>query len=178
LPGLPASDVLVLLLQHSPLDSTRMSGREERANLFARLFGIEALVRSGALFRASSDVESFVRTAEILLDLSAHKAWLKEGAGWCLCELLARLGESTESWKDEAQAWFLRRIGSVEMGPEKLAMLLQMRASFPVSSLPMWRRRRPDACCRTPTSRLFWRRSRAQRSLHTPTCRHWHASSK
>ena len=135
-----------------------MSGREERANLFARLFGIEALVRSGALFRASSDVESFVRTAEILLDLSAHKAWLKEGAGWCLCELLARLGESTESWKDEAQAWFLRRIGSVEMGPEKLAMLLQMRASFPVSPLPMWRRRRPDACCRTPTSRLFWRR--------------------
>jgi len=96
--------VLPLVLSSSALPSGA-KGREERDLLFARLFGLHALVVSDALFQPSSTLRDFETVIQEALYLGERKTWLRESAGW-LVQTAARrlLSQTTESleWKDEA----------------------------------------------------------------------------
>jgi DNA polymerase phi len=74
-----------------------MKGSDERDGLFARLFGLTALVQSGALFRG--DAEVFGQVMDALVELGRKKLYLRESAWWAIvqaCDLLVASGVEWE----------------------------------------------------------------------------------
>lgn len=63
-----------------------MKGKELRAVLFGRLFGLQALANSGVLQKAEK--ESVSRFVDALVELSSIKSWLRETAMFTLCQFL------------------------------------------------------------------------------------------
>lgn len=71
-----------------------MKGTDERDGLFARLFGLIALVQSGSLFssiegKAAKDASEVVgKTLSCLVELGGKKGWLRESAWWGVVQAL------------------------------------------------------------------------------------------
>ncbi|ODV70552.1 DNA polymerase V [Hyphopichia burtonii NRRL Y-1933] len=86
--GLTLSSYLDQVLKASETKAS-MKGKEERAVLFGRLFGLQVLVNSQLLFddSVSSDIllKDFVNA---LIDLSGSKSWLRETAIFTLCQFI------------------------------------------------------------------------------------------
>ncbi|CUM66246.1 uncharacterized protein PRCAT00003906001 [Priceomyces carsonii] len=82
---------LELVLAASEVKSN-MKGKEERAVLFGRLFGLQALLNSKVLFDESlvskGDLSKFV---DALISLSVAKTWLREPAMFTLCQFISLL---------------------------------------------------------------------------------------
>lgn len=119
-----------------------MSGQEERDVLFARLFGLKAIINSGLLFRVKplsssstspGSLKAFETVMTELLELGESKSWLKESSWWTLDSLLEHLLSSSVSWKEEAFGSILNRvyIGDKSWGPEKVAFTLRLQKSHP-----------------------------------------------
>lgn len=91
-----------------------MTGQEERDVLFARLFGLTAVIRSGLLLRDTplpasassatfaSSLTSYKDVLLALLALGEKKSWLRESAWWSIGLAVDSLGASTVPWKDDA----------------------------------------------------------------------------
>ncbi|KAH0827009.1 DNA polymerase phi-domain-containing protein [Lanmaoa asiatica] len=102
------------------VDSTKrqgsMSGQEERDVLFARLFGITAVVRSGLLVRQKplpstsssspnapvSSLETYRSVLTYLLEIGEAKSWLRESAWWTIGLAVDAVQSSSVPWKVEA----------------------------------------------------------------------------
>ncbi|KAN0076879.1 DNA polymerase phi domain containing protein [Tylopilus felleus] len=99
------------------VDSTKrqgsMSGQEERDVLFARLFGIAAVVRSGLLVRQTplpstlshmpvSSLDTYTSLLTYLLEIGEAKLWLRESAWWTIGLAIDAVQASSVSWKVEA----------------------------------------------------------------------------
>ncbi|PWN40736.1 hypothetical protein IE81DRAFT_204209 [Ceraceosorus guamensis] len=141
LPALGSQDVLRLLLSSCPLEK-KQSGAEERNSLFARLFGVLALVRSFALLReskaqaqAQAQVEQSVRCCvQVLLDLYATKSWLMEPSAWVAQQLLQQAFQISSALACELTKQML--LGQVEgksksttfQGPDRIAILLSVQS--------------------------------------------------
>lgn len=81
-------DVLFLIQKHSTAQG-KVSRSEERNLLFARLFGLQALLRSGLLLNhTDARVGEVTQIISLLDQLAKTKAWLTESAGWVINELL------------------------------------------------------------------------------------------
>ncbi|WVQ79016.1 hypothetical protein IAT38_001108 [Cryptococcus sp. DSM 104549] len=96
-----ARQVFSLVIRNSPF-SRNMKGSDERDGMFARLFGMTAIVQSGALFAPSASKEDFRGVVEQLVTLGQAKAWMRESAWWTLVGAVEGLVESNVEWKDEA----------------------------------------------------------------------------
>lgn len=90
-----------------------MSGQEERDVLFARLFGIAAVVRSGLLVRQTplpntssntpvSSLETYQSVLTYLLEIGEARSWLRESAWWTIGLAIDAVQASSVSWKVEA----------------------------------------------------------------------------
>lgn len=90
-----------------------MSGQEERDVLFARLFGIAAVVRSGLLVRQTplpstlshmpvSSLDTYTSLLTYLLEIGEAKLWLRESAWWTIGLAIDAVQASSVSWKVEA----------------------------------------------------------------------------
>lgn len=126
---------MLVLKYATPQDIVR--GQEERDFLFARLFGVQALVQSGVLFASRSRLEDFQRATEVILAVSEKKGWLRESSWWVLVQAVEKIGEQeVPSWKSEALEWLAERICSTkrEWTPEKLGLVLKLREQLPVST--------------------------------------------
>lgn len=122
-----------------------MSGQEERDVLFARLFGLTSLIRSGLLVRAqplpssgsaspsASSLAAYTDVLAQLLALGEAKSFLRESAWWTLGLALDALAESDVPWKDDAVRATLEAVfGELKAwSPEKLAVALQMQRLWP-----------------------------------------------
>ncbi len=133
---------ILSLLKNASQTSAGMSGQEERDILFARLFGLKAIINSGLLFRETplsssstspSSLKGFETVMTELLELGESKSWLKESSWWTLNSLLEHLLSSSIPWKEEAFGIILERVyvGDKSWGPEKVAFTLRLQKSHP-----------------------------------------------
>lgn len=102
--------------------------------MFARLFGVFAIVRSGLLFRpGTSGLEDFIWMTDILETLSRGKEWFAESCAWVEVQLLVALaGADDVHWKNDAFQNIAQRLSSAtESRPESLAVLLTLRHAAP-----------------------------------------------
>lgn len=126
---LSVSDVLVLILQYSSPEG-KVSRSEQKNFDFARLFGLQALVRSGSLFRSTTQPMEVSWAITVIIELGAKRAPLLESVGWVLVELLQGVTSPDTSVPSQAKAVALKALSEYattqELSPEKLALLLKL----------------------------------------------------
>ncbi|KAG8748741.1 hypothetical protein FRC10_000132 [Ceratobasidium sp. 414] len=147
-----AASVISSILEAS-VTSGSMKGQEVRDTLFARLFGLTAVIQSGLLFRSSHLPTSPTSTDELgppasslaayqtaiseLINLGDKKSWLRESAFWAIV-LAIKLLYSTSpevGWKKEAVEWTLETVytgdRATEWTSDKLALTLCLQELDP-----------------------------------------------
>ncbi|KIM59218.1 hypothetical protein SCLCIDRAFT_10017 [Scleroderma citrinum Foug A] len=141
---------IVSLISDSTKKQSSMMGQEERDVLFARLFGLTAVIRSGLLVRQTplpssgsansqvSSLESYRDVLEKLLEIGEAKSWLRESAWWTIGLAIDTVQAASPSvpWKMEALDTTVEHLFSKgrESGlwtPEKVAMLLKLQPLTP-----------------------------------------------
>jgi DNA polymerase phi len=132
------------------VDSTKkkasMSGQEERDILFARLFGIAAVVRSRLLVRQKplpstssnvpvSSLEAYESVLTHLLEIGEAKSWLRESAWWTIGLAIDAVQSSSVSWKAKALDSAIKVVYSKDEDgfwtPEKVAITLKLQPLTP-----------------------------------------------
>lgn len=136
------SQVLAFVLETSQIQGS-MTGQEVRDALFARLFGITAIIQSGLLVRAgkkgngkgdkSSDLESYESALSELIALGEKKSWLREGAWWSILLAMEALYSSGVRWKNDAIKSSTRILFTDyhSWSPEKIALTLKLQKLDP-----------------------------------------------
>jgi DNA polymerase phi len=133
MPAVTAPQVISLLIRNSSV-SNGMKGTEERDMLFARLFGLSALVQSSALFAPGSSRQDFEAVIDRLIELGSKKGWLRESAWWAVVQASEKLLKSEVAWKEDGLKGLLTTIKE-EKGwtQEKVALVLLLEREMPVS---------------------------------------------
>ncbi|KAJ8597910.1 hypothetical protein M405DRAFT_2131 [Rhizopogon salebrosus TDB-379] len=123
-----------------------MTGQEERDVLFARLFGLCAVIHSGLLVRQTplstspssatnpSSLESYKELVDHLLTLGEKKSWLRESAWWTLGHAIDAVIKSSVSWKEEALALTLEVVYGRNKNlwtPETVSITLKLQPATP-----------------------------------------------
>lgn len=138
------SQVVALILDSSKTQGS-MTGQEERDVLFARLFGLTAVIQSGLLVRTTplsssassatevSNLASFLELISQLLLLGEKRSWLRESAWWTIGLAIDALGTSSVSWRDDAFTATLERlyVDNKVWTPEKVALTLKLQKLRP-----------------------------------------------
>ncbi|VDB99939.1 unnamed protein product [Peniophora sp. CBMAI 1063] len=138
------SQILAFVLDASQIGSS-LSGQEERDMLFARLFGITAIIRSGLLVRTqplpssgssapeASSLQGYKDVVSQLLELGEKKPWLRESAWWSLGLAVEALYKSDVHWKDDAVKFTVEKVFEEDKAwsPEKIALGVKMQALWP-----------------------------------------------
>lgn len=128
------------------MTSSSMKGQEVRDTLFARLFGLTAIIQSGLLFRSTrlttslsspnelglpaSSLASYQTTISELLNLGDKKSWLRESSWWAIILAVKSLHLTSPAveWQDPAIQWTVDKIyrgeRAKEWTPDKLALTL------------------------------------------------------
>lgn len=124
------------LLKSSSEIASGSKGSEERDLLFARLFGIHAVVASGFLFRSTSTFYDWRVAIEEVIYLGERKAWLRESAGWVVQGATRQLLQREDvEWKAEAIQLLIETAfkptpaGTLEWTPERLALAILLQHS-------------------------------------------------
>ncbi|QRW14703.1 DNA polymerase phi subunit [Ceratobasidium sp. AG-Ba] len=143
-----AASIISSILEAS-VTSGSMKGQEVRDALFARLFGLTAVIQSGLLFRntllpssvgsalPSSSLAAYQTTISELLDLGGKKSWLRESAWWAIILAVKSLYTSLPEveWKKEAADWTVETVyhgtRAAEWTPDKLALTLCLQKLDP-----------------------------------------------
>lgn len=130
-----------------------MKGQEIRDTLFARLFGLTAVIQSGLLFRGShlpaspsspndlgppaSSLAAYQTTISELLGLGEKKSWLRESAWWAIILAVKLLHSASPrlEWEKAAVDWTLDTVyrgdRAAEWTPDKLALTLCLQELEP-----------------------------------------------
>jgi DNA polymerase phi len=130
-----------------------MKGQEIRDTLFARLFGLTAVIQSGLLFRDShlppslsspnelgppaSSLAAYQTTVSELLGLGDKKSWLRESAWWAIILAVKLLHSASPrvKWEKEAIQWTLDTVyggaHAAEWTPDKLALTVYLQELEP-----------------------------------------------
>lgn len=100
--------------------------------MFARLFGITALVDSGALFASNARLDDFKMVIDQLIILQNAKEWLTEAAGWGLLRAAEGVADSSVEWKSEALQYLTEKFfADKTWTPEKVALALTLSSKAP-----------------------------------------------
>ncbi|KAG6895358.1 hypothetical protein C0992_001665, partial [Termitomyces sp. T32_za158] len=138
------SQIVALIVNGSKVQSS-MSGQEERDVLFARLFGLTAVVQSGLVVRTgtlntsassaadASTLSSFEEVIKELLFLGEKKSWLRESAWWTINLAMDALKDSQVAWRDDAVLKTIQQlfVDYDIWSPEKVALTLKLQGSYP-----------------------------------------------
>lgn len=122
-----------------------MTGQEERDVLFARLFGLTAVIQSGLLVRdtplstsassqtAASNLSNYQEVLSELLALGEKKSWLRESAWWTIGLAVDALAASGVAWKSSAFDATVQSIfvDNKTWSPEKVALTLKLQTHCP-----------------------------------------------
>lgn len=133
--------ILAIVVNNSQTSGS-MTGQEERDNLFARLFGIKAIIQSGLLVKqtplrtssaAPTSLQCFELVLSELISLGEKKSWLRESCWWTMLSALETVNSSGVSWKDDAVKLILNRIYAEDKSwsPEKVALTLRFKTMYP-----------------------------------------------
>jgi len=123
-----------------------MTGQEERDVLFARLFGLSAVIHSGLLVRQTplsaspssatnpSCLGSYRELVDHLLALGEKKSWLRESAWWTIGHAIDTVVKSSVLWREEALASTLEVVYARNKDlwtPETIAITLKLQPAMP-----------------------------------------------
>ncbi|KAF5386843.1 hypothetical protein D9615_001886 [Tricholomella constricta] len=136
---------IVTLIVDGTKTGGSMTGQEERDVLFARLFGLTAVIQSGLLVRTgslttsassaahASTLSSYEETIKQLIALGENKSWLRESAWWTIILAVDALKESEVTWKKDAVDVTLHQLfeENKDWSPEKVALALKLQALHP-----------------------------------------------
>lgn len=118
-----------------------MHYQEVRDHHIGRLFGAEAIIKSGILFHGTNDAERYERILDIIYDLAKEKSWLREQCGFVLYQSL-----ETSSTLGYIHAVIdkLRSAGLAKT-PEGVAIWISVQKKFPSVTVPkdVWHRDSP-----------------------------------
>ncbi|KAG6845192.1 hypothetical protein H0H87_012749 [Tephrocybe sp. NHM501043] len=138
------SQIVTLIVDGTSTQGS-MTGQEERDVLFARLFGLTAIIRSGLVVRAgslptsassaadASTSASFEETIKLLIALGEKKSFLRESAWWTINLAIDALKDAKVTWKDSVVDAILQQL-FVEYdiwSPEKVGVALKLQAIYP-----------------------------------------------
>ncbi|KAJ7489850.1 DNA polymerase phi-domain-containing protein [Mycena galericulata] len=138
------SQILALVIDATKSQGS-MTGQEERDVIFARLFGLTAIIQSGLIVRtkplptsassetSASSVVSFHDAVFNLLVLGEKKSWLRESAWWSLGLAIDALNASNVPWKTNAIDVTVECVfsGNPAWSPEKVAIALKLQSIDP-----------------------------------------------
>ncbi|SJL00256.1 uncharacterized protein ARMOST_03568 [Armillaria ostoyae] len=138
------AQILALIMDATKTQKS-MTGQEERDVLFARLFGITAVIQSGLFIRtdplpesassstSASSLQSFKDIVSELVTLGEKKSWLRESAWWTILLALEALNSSGVTWKEEGFGYSIETtLGSdSQWTPEKVALMLKLQHLCP-----------------------------------------------
>lgn len=138
------SQIVALIVNGSKVQSS-MSGQEERDVLFARLFGLTAVIQSGLVVRTgvlntsassaadASTLSSFEEVIKELLVLGEKKSWLRESAWWTINLAIDSLKDSQVTWRGDAVLRVIQQlfVDYDIWSPEKVALTLKLQALYP-----------------------------------------------
>lgn len=138
------SQILTLIFESTKTQGS-MTGQEERDILFARLFGLTAVIESRLLVRATppqtsassgtlaTSLASYREIVSELLILGEKKTWLRESAWWAINLALSSLEESGVIWKADAVKATLQTlfIENKSWSPEKIAIAVRLQNLYP-----------------------------------------------
>lgn len=138
------SQIVALILDTAKTHGS-MTGQEERDVLFARLFGLTAVIQSGLLVRPTpsstsastssgfSDVHAYNNVLDELLLLGERRSWLRESAWWTIGLAIEALSLSDVPWKAHAEESTIQSlyIGNKTWTPEKIAITLKLQKRYP-----------------------------------------------
>lgn len=137
MPQLSPSHVISLVLRSS-ITSNSQKGTEQRDALFARLFGLMAVIDSGLLLRPTASLEDFKLTLGELWGLGEKKAWIREPAWWAAIRgVRALLNAEQMSWKEQAIQAVVDRVygkagaGAMPWTQEQVALTLLLQSHRP-----------------------------------------------
>ncbi|KAL8715990.1 MAG: hypothetical protein Q9220_000657 [cf. Caloplaca sp. 1 TL-2023] len=121
------------------------SGQEERDHHFGRLFGAEALIKSGIIFRPSVSAIAWPKVLDIIYEAPKKKIWLREECGYILYgSVQTLLAENRDP--DFAQT-LINKLCDYDLTKtaEGVAIWLKIRTDFPEVTLPrdQWRKENP-----------------------------------
>jgi DNA polymerase phi len=122
-----------------------MTGQEVRDMLFARLFGLTAVIRSGLLIRVTplptsasfetlaSSLAGYQETISQLIALGEKKSWLREGAWWTIMLAIEALHTSAVPWKNDAIETTIETlfVENKDWSPEKVALTVKLQGLYP-----------------------------------------------
>ncbi|PYI24589.1 hypothetical protein BO99DRAFT_448257 [Aspergillus violaceofuscus CBS 115571] len=131
------------------------SGQEQRDHYFGRLFGAEAIIKSGILFHSAPGAE-WTRLLDRVFELAKKKPWLREECGWivyrCILDFASPKKEEEEEEEEHApKVKFvevaLERLCAHDLAktPEGVAVWLAAKDGFPSATFPakVWKHEDP-----------------------------------
>ena len=122
-----------------------MCEQEQRDHHFGRLFGAEAVIKSGILFQPSTPFSVWPKVLDLILELARKKPWLREECGWviyrCVCDLSARQMDAKFVEAAVERICF----HDLARSPEGVAVWLAVKDLFPSAQLPtkIWKHEDP-----------------------------------
>lgn len=133
----------ILEAQTVPEGST--SGQEERDHYFGRVFGADAVLKSGVLFK-KPDPAVWKRLLDLICGLATKKPWLRQECGWILANCLA---SNRDSLPEEFAVEVIEKLAAHKLvrSPEGLAIWLTAERLFLTAKLPksVWKNGDPLA---------------------------------
>ncbi|KAF7363316.1 hypothetical protein MSAN_00987000 [Mycena sanguinolenta] len=138
------SQIMALIVDATKSQGS-MTGQEERDVIFARLFGLTAIIQSGLIVRtkplpssassqtSASSLGSFQEAVSNLVVLGDKKSWLRESAWWSLGLAIDALNASDVPWRDRAFDATVECVFSenAAWSPEKVAITLKLQNMQP-----------------------------------------------
>ncbi|WVQ74513.1 hypothetical protein IAR50_004114 [Cryptococcus sp. DSM 104548] len=129
IPTITAPQVFSLVIRNSQY-SKNMKGSDERDMMFARLFGMTAIVQSGALFTPAAKAEDFEGVVQQLVALGNAKAWMRESSWWTVVQMTQALVASQVAWKQDAlKSVLASAFEEKSWTQEKVALVLVLEQS-------------------------------------------------
>lgn len=126
--------VINLILAYSK-PTQKVKGQEERDMLFARLFGLHALVRSEVLCdEMVTNEEDFRRTIRILHNISTGKHWLRESCTSVIIQAIEQLSRSSDPpiWRSKALKWLVDIVCKDDrVTADSVAIFMTLKQSSP-----------------------------------------------
>ena len=102
---------LDLLVETTKLTSS-MKGKEQRAVLFGRLFGLQVLINSQIII-LKSEPEDMLQFVEILMELSNFKNWIRETGIFTLIQFIKLLDNSNVEYSKKIYIKILNMVNNL-----------------------------------------------------------------
>jgi DNA polymerase phi len=110
--------------------------QESRDHHFGRLFGAEAIIRSGILFQPDFSLAEWTRLLVLIFDLAREKPWLREECGWIIYRCIDDLASRKAS--GEFVTAVLNHLCSSGLArtPEGVSIWIAVNDAFPGTNFP------------------------------------------